>query len=43
VRALLRSGLVVLAVVEVVLGAWTALFPASFYADVPTVDLTPPT
>jgi len=42
VRALLRTGLVVLAAVEVVLGAWTAPFPASSYADVPTVDLTPP-
>ena len=30
--ALLRPGL----------GLWTLLFPASFYADVPTVDLTPP-
>jgi hypothetical protein len=28
--------------VEVMLGLWTLLFPASFYADVPTVDLTPP-
>jgi hypothetical protein len=42
VRGLLRSGLLVLAAVEVVLAAWTLLFPASFYADVPTVDLTPP-
>jgi hypothetical protein len=42
VRTALRSGLVVLAVVELVLGAWTLLFPASFYADVPTVDLNPP-
>jgi len=39
---LLRPGLALLAVVEVVLGVWTLLFPASFYADVPTVDLTPP-
>jgi hypothetical protein len=37
-----RSGLVLLAAVEVVLGLWTLLFPASFYADVPTIDLTPP-
>jgi hypothetical protein len=29
-------------VVELVLGAWTLLLPASFYRDVPTVDLTPP-
>jgi hypothetical protein len=42
VRTTLRSGLVVLALVELVLGAWTLLFPASFYAVVPTVDLTPP-
>jgi hypothetical protein len=42
VRALLRSGLAVLAAVELVLGLWTLLYPASFYADVPTVDLTPP-
>ena len=40
--ALLRCGLLGLAAVELVLGGWTALFPASFYADVPTVDLTPP-
>ena len=41
-RGLLRCGLLGLAAVELGLGAWTALFPASFYADVPTVDLTPP-
>jgi hypothetical protein len=41
VRAL-RPGLGVLAALEVVLGLWTLLFPASFYADVPTIDLTPP-
>ena len=41
-RALLRCGLLGLAAVELVLGAWTGSFPASFYADVPTVDLTPP-
>jgi hypothetical protein len=40
--ALLRPGLGLLAAVEVMLGLWTLLFPASFYADVPTVDLTPP-
>jgi hypothetical protein len=39
---ILRAGLIVLAGVELVLGVWTSLFPASFYADVPTVDLTPP-
>jgi hypothetical protein len=42
VTGLLRPGLVLLAGVEVVLGLWTLLFPASFYADVPTVDATPP-
>ena len=41
-RTALRAGLTVLASVELVLGGWTLLFPASFYADVPTVDLTPP-
>ena len=39
---LLRPGLALLAAVEVALGLWTLLFPASFYIDVPTVDLTPP-
>ena len=28
--------------VEGVLGLWTLVFPMSFYANVPTVDLTPP-
>jgi hypothetical protein len=42
VRKALRAGLTVLAAVQLVLGGWTLLFPASFYADVPTVDLTPP-
>ena len=37
----LRPGLALLAAVETVLGLWTLLFPASFYADVPTVGLTP--
>ena len=39
---MVRAGLAVLALVELVLGAWTLLFPESFYRDVPTVDLTPP-
>jgi nitric oxide reductase large subunit len=39
---ILRAGLIALAGVELVLGGWTLLFPASFYRDVPTVDLTPP-
>jgi len=38
----IRAGLAALAVVQLVLGGWTLLFPASFYRDVPTVDLTPP-
>ena len=38
----IRAGLALLAVVELVLGAWTLLFPESFYRDVPTVDRTPP-
>jgi hypothetical protein len=42
VTGLLRPGLALLAGVQVVLGLWTLLFPASFYADVPTVDATPP-
>ena len=38
----IRAGLIALAAIELVLGAWTLLFPESFYRDVPTVDLTPP-
>jgi hypothetical protein len=38
----IRGGLALLALVELVLGGWTLLFPQSFYRDVPTVDLTPP-
>jgi hypothetical protein len=41
-RALLRPGLALLAAVELVVGVWTLLFPASFYGHVPTVDLSPP-
>ncbi|WP_132300310.1 hypothetical protein [Kribbella sp. VKM Ac-2568] len=41
-RGLVRAGLIVLAAIQVVLGVWTLLFPASFYNDVPTVDWTPP-
>jgi hypothetical protein len=40
-RTLLRAGLVLLAVVEVVLGLWTLLLPASFSDVVPTADVTP--
>ena len=39
--AVLRLGLGLLAVTELVLGVWTQFFPRSFYA-VPTVDHTPP-
>src|SRR4029453_895720 len=38
----LGPGLALPGAVQVVLGLWTLLFPASFYTDVPTVDLTPP-
>lgn len=41
-RTVLRVGLLGLAAVELVLGLWTLVRPESFYADVPTVDLTPP-
>ncbi len=41
-RRLLRLGLALLAATEFLLVSWTLLFPASFYATVPTVDLTPP-
>jgi hypothetical protein len=41
-KALLRPGLGLLAAFEGVLGLWTLVFPTSFYANVPTVDLTPP-
>lgn len=40
-KRLLRVGVALLAVIEVVLGFWTAFFPESFYA-LPTLDLTPP-
>ena len=38
----LRIGISMLALIELVLGFWTLVFPESFYRDVPTVDLTPP-
>jgi hypothetical protein len=41
-RITLRIGLVLLGAIEALLGLWTAIFPESFYDDVPTVDLTPP-
>jgi hypothetical protein len=39
---LVRPGLGLLATIEWILGFWTLVFPAHFYATVPTVDLTPP-
>ena len=38
----LRFGLLCLTGVQLVVGVWTLVFPASFYNDVPTVDWTPP-
>lgn len=39
---LIRLGLLVLFLVEVVVGFWNQVFPQSFYENFPTVDLTPP-
>ena len=39
---LVRIGLAVLAVDELVVGAWNQFAPESFYENFPTVDLTPP-
>jgi hypothetical protein len=39
---LIRIALAVLFVVELVVGAWNAIAPRSFYNNFPTVDLTPP-
>jgi hypothetical protein len=38
----LRLSLAVLAITELVIGAWNQFAPESFYADFPTVDQTPP-
>ncbi len=38
----IRLGLAGFAAYELMLGIWTAFFPESFYADFPTVSLTPP-
>ena len=38
----LRIGLAALALTEFVVGLWNQIWPESFYADFPTVDLTPP-
>ena len=37
-----RIALAILALVELVIGAWNQFWPESFYANFPTVDLTPP-
>ena len=39
---LVRLGLAILALDEVVIGAWNQFAPESFYENFPTVDLTPP-
>lgn len=41
-RLLPRIGLALLAMDELVVGAWNQFWPESFYATFPTVDLTPP-
>lgn len=38
----IRIGLAVLFLDELIVGAWNALAPKSFYENFPTVDLTPP-
>ena len=40
--AIIRIALVILFLDNFVVGAWNAIWPASFYANFPTVDLTPP-
>ncbi|MGE3193642.1 MAG: hypothetical protein AB7K08_09265 [Microbacteriaceae bacterium] len=40
--AVLRIALALLAVNELVVGAWNQFAPESFYANFPTVDQTPP-
>ena len=39
---LVRLGLAILALDELVIGAWNQFAPESFYENFPTVDLTPP-
>lgn len=41
-RLVVRLGLATLALIQLVTGVWMQFFPASFYNDFPTVDLTPP-
>lgn len=38
----LRIGLALLAITELVIGAWNQFWPRGFYTDFPTVELTPP-
>jgi len=42
VNVFIRIGLAVLFLDELVVGAWNAIAPESFYRRFPTVDLTPP-
>lgn len=39
---IIRIALAILFLDNFVVGAWNAIWPASFYANFPTVDLTPP-
>jgi hypothetical protein len=39
---IIRIALAILFLDNLVVGAWNAIWPASFYANFPTVDLTPP-
>ncbi|SCF04301.1 hypothetical protein GA0070607_4784 [Micromonospora coriariae] len=39
---IIRIALAILFVDNFMVGAWNAIWPASFYANFPTVDLTPP-
>jgi hypothetical protein len=39
---IVRIGLAILALNELVVGAWNQFAPESFYENFPTVDLTPP-
>ena len=40
--ALIRLQLAILVLVELLVGFWNQVFPASFYRIFPTVDPTPP-
>ncbi|WP_410816585.1 hypothetical protein [Micromonospora sp. 050-3] len=40
--AIIRIALAILFLDNFVVGVWNAIWPASFYANFPTVDLTPP-